>query len=155
MTKPEIRRATIEDLPQIVALLHDDVLGEKRERSGVGPLPTGYYQAFQSIAADANHDVVVCADEGIVVGCMQLRFLPGLSHAGTWRAQIESLRVARSARRQGMGESMIAFAVKEAKARKCGIIQLTTDKRRLAARSFYEALGFRATHEGLKLELGF
>ena len=32
-------------------------------------------------------------------------------------------------------------------------LQLTTDKRRPGALRFYESLGFRATHEGLKLPL--
>jgi hypothetical protein len=32
--------------------------------------------------------------------------------------------------------------------------QLTTDKTRPDARRFYEALGFVASHEGMKLRLG-
>ena len=32
-------------------------------------------------------------------------------------------------------------------------VQLTTDKRRPDALRFYEALGFEATHEGMKLRL--
>jgi threonine/homoserine/homoserine lactone efflux protein len=35
----------------------------------------------------------------------------------------------------------------------CHIIQLTTDKKREDALRFYERLGFKATHEGLKMKL--
>ena len=35
--------------------------------------------------------------------------------------------------------------------RGCRMVQLTTDKQRTDARRFYESLGFRATHEGMKL----
>ena len=37
--------------------------------------------------------------------------------------------------------------------RGCGLVQLTSDKRRSAAHSFYGALGFEATHQGYKLSL--
>jgi len=33
------------------------------------------------------------------------------------------------------------------------IIQLTTNKKRVDAKRFYEQLGFEATHEGMKLYL--
>jgi ribosomal protein S18 acetylase RimI-like enzyme len=132
--------------------LHDDALGKSREQS-TEPLPVQYYRAFQAIASDPHHDIFVSITEARVVGCLQLSFLPGLSHMGAWRAQIESVRVLDSARRQGVGESMIAFAIQEATSRGCSIVQRTTDKRRSGARQFYESLGFRATHEGMKLEL--
>ncbi|NYE04529.1 ribosomal protein S18 acetylase RimI-like enzyme [Bacillus niacini] len=33
------------------------------------------------------------------------------------------------------------------------VIQLTTDKQRVDALRFYERLGFKSTHEGLKMKL--
>ena len=35
----------------------------------------------------------------------------------------------------------------------CGLVQLTSDKRRADAIRFYESLGFEASHEGLKRPL--
>jgi GNAT superfamily N-acetyltransferase len=43
--------------------------------------------------------------------------------------------------------------VERARERGCGMVHLTTDKRRPDALRFYEALGFEATHEGMKLRL--
>jgi ribosomal protein S18 acetylase RimI-like enzyme len=152
VSAPTIRRASAQDLAQIVALLRDDALGKSREQS-TDSLPVSYYHAFQAIALDPNHEIFVSVLEPRVVGCLQLSFLPGLSHLGAWRAQIESVRVLESRRRQGVGKSMIAFAIKEATSRGCKIVQLTMDKRRTGSRQFYEALGFQATHEGMKREL--
>jgi hypothetical protein len=48
---------------------------------------------------------------------------------------------------------MITWAIDQAKQRGCGLVQLTSDKRRSDAIRFYESLGFQPTHEGLKLQL--
>ena len=44
-------------------------------------------------------------------------------------------------------------AVQQAREHGCGLVQLTSDKRRHGAIRFYESLGFTASHEGLKLPL--
>jgi GNAT superfamily N-acetyltransferase len=69
------------------------------------------------------------------------------------RAQIEAVRVAATQRGQGLGQAMIGWAIDEARDAGCGLVQLTSDKQRPDAIRFYEALGFTATHEGLKLPL--
>jgi GNAT superfamily N-acetyltransferase len=48
---------------------------------------------------------------------------------------------------------MVGWAIEQARARGCRVVQLTTDQRRPEALRFYESLGFRATHKGLKLLL--
>lgn len=147
-----IRNAIVADVPAIVALLADDELGRARERN-VDPLPDCYSAAFSAIDSDPNQQILVAVLAGRVVGCLQLTFIPGLSHQGSWRAQIEGVRVASTMRGLKIGERMIAFAMDAARARGCRIVQLTTDKARLDAHRFYERLGFKATHEGMKLTL--
>ena len=44
-------------------------------------------------------------------------------------------------------------AIARARAAGCGLVQLTSDVSRLDARRFYERLGFKATHIGMKLPL--
>lgn len=44
-------------------------------------------------------------------------------------------------------------AIEAARQDGCGLVQLTSDKRRADAIRFYESLGFEASHEGLKLPL--
>jgi GNAT superfamily N-acetyltransferase len=48
---------------------------------------------------------------------------------------------------------MMAFAVDEARRQGCFRVQLTSNKARVRAHRFYERLGFKATHEGMKLSL--
>ncbi len=143
------REARREDVPSIVALLADDVLGAGRETA----LDHAYWAAFDQIAADASNRLIVAEIDGQVAGTMQLTLLPGLSRHGMLRAQIEAVRVAAGQRGQGLGQAMIEWAIEQARGHGCGLVQLTSDKRRPDAIRFYEAMGFTASHEGLKLPL--
>ncbi|BCW47319.1 GNAT family N-acetyltransferase [Arthrobacter sp. StoSoilB5] len=145
-----LRRATKADLPRILALLIDDQLGATRENlDDLAP----YERAFDAIDGDPAHLLVVGELNGEVVATFQLSFLPGLSRKGSWRAQIEAVRVSEVLRGQGVGAVMIQWAIDQARERGCSLVQLTTDKSRVAAHRFYERLGFVASHEGMKLKL--
>ena len=69
------------------------------------------------------------------------------------RAQIEGVRVHADHRGKGIGEALFKHAITRAKARGCGLVQLTTDLTRPEAKKFYDALGFVASHAGMKLAL--
>ncbi|HLZ65003.1 MAG TPA: GNAT family N-acetyltransferase [Aliidongia sp.] len=146
------RRAVVADLPILVAMLADDVLGQARERA-VDPLPEPYLAGFAAIEADPNQLLLVAERAGSVVGMLQLTVIPGLSHLGAWRGQIEGVRVAAAQRGHGIGEAMLRHAIGIARARGCSIVQLTTNKARADAKRFYEKLGFEPAHEGMKLTL--
>jgi ribosomal protein S18 acetylase RimI-like enzyme len=152
MPAPTFRRATAADLPAIIDLLADDALGRTRERPGM-PLDRRYEEAFAAIEADANQLLIVVEDGGNVIGCMQLSFIPGLSRLGLCRGQIESVRIAKGRRGGRLGLAMLEWAIEQCRERGCGLVQLTTDKSRPEALRFYERLGFRPSHEGLKLDL--
>ena len=145
-----LREARREDVPEIVALLADDAIGAGRE----GPADDAYYAAFALIAADPGNQLLVAEAAGRIVGTLQLTIIAGLSRHGMLRAQIEGVRVAAGQRGQGLGGRMIEWAIEVARERGCGLVQLTSDKRRPDAVRFYESLGFTASHEGLKLSLG-
>ena len=87
------------------------------------------------------------------MGTLQLTFIPYLTYEGGWRAQIEAVRITSALRGDGLGHDLFAWAIDRARERGCHLVQLTTDKRRADARRFYEALGFTASHEGMKLHL--
>lgn len=145
-----VRRARIDDLVQIVALLTDDVLGRGRESEE----PEGYRTAFAEIAADPNQFLaVVDAADGGLVATMQLTLIPGLSRGGTKRLQVEGVRVAGSERGSGLGTALFQWAETYARGRGATLLQLTTDKQRPDAHRFYEQLGYVATHEGYKRAL--
>ncbi|RTQ92769.1 GNAT family N-acetyltransferase [Lysinibacillus telephonicus] len=148
----KFRTATEKDLESIVAMLADDFLGSKRERYE-HPLPTSYIKAFEAITSDPNNELVVACIGNEVIGVQQITFTPYITHQGGWRATIEGVRTSASVRGQGVGTELIKWAIQHAKERGCHLIQLTTDKQRPDALRFYERIGFKATHEGLKLKL--
>lgn len=147
---PRVRRATREDVADIVRLLADDRLGAERE--DLGNL-TAYLDAFDRIDADPAQVLVVLDDDGTVVGTLQLTLLPSLSRQGATRAQVEAVRVASTHRGRKLGELLVQWAVDEARRRGAVLVQLTTDASRTDAHRFYERLGFVASHVGMKLPL--
>ncbi|MGI9407627.1 MAG: GNAT family N-acetyltransferase [Hyphomicrobiaceae bacterium] len=150
--KIRFRRAAQDDVAAIVALIADDQLGATREDPGP-PLHQNYLDAFAAIDADPNQLLAVVDDAGQVAGCLQLTFVPGLSRLGSWRGQIEAVRIAASYRGTGVGRDFLTWAIGQCRERGCKLVQLTTDKSRPDAHKFYGGLGFTASHEGMKLRL--
>lgn len=147
------RNAVRDDLPAIVRLLADDRLGARREQVAT-PLPDVYYAAFDAIARDPNNELIVVeTNTHAVVGVLQMTFIPGITHRGSWRALIEGVRIAAEVRSGGVGRQLMEWAIARARERRCHVVQLTSDKSRVDAIRFYQRLGFVASHEGLKLLL--
>ena len=147
-----VRAATRDDVPAIVRLLADDALGAQRELIE-DPVAPVYLQAFDDIAAQPGNDLLVAVFDDAVIGCLQLTIIAGLSRRGVRRAQIEGVRVSSNHRGEKVGEQLVLAAIARARAAGCGLVQLTSDVSRLDARRFYEKLGFKATHIGMKLPL--
>ena len=146
------RRATRADLPAIVRMLVDDDLGSQRERFET-PLPQSYYSAFEQINSDPNHELIVADLNEEVIGTLHLMFLPSVSYQGGLRAQIESVRVDKRFQSQGIGSQMMQWAMERARQREAHVVQLTTHKSRVDAHRFYERLGFKGSHLGMKISL--
>ena len=145
-----IRRARRDDVAAIVAMLADDPLGSGRERIEE-PLPSSYFRAFEAVEKDPNIQLVVAEEGGAVVGCLQLCILPGLSSQGSSRALIEDVRVASHCRSRGIGEQLVQWAVAQARARGCRLVELLTHNSRIDAQRFYKRLGFAPSHVGMTL----
>jgi len=146
------RIASSEDLSELVHMLADDPLGARREVWSV-PVGVGYAEAFEAIEADPNNELVVGVIDEVIVGMLQITFIPYLTYQGRWRALIEGVRVSSSVRSQGVGAAMLQWAIERARFRNCVMVQLTTDRAREDALRFYERLGFVPSHHGMKLHL--
>ncbi|MGW5233279.1 N-acetyltransferase family protein [Streptomyces nodosus] len=150
MADLEIRRATADDLPAIVAMLAEDPLGAQRE----SPEDlTPYLSALERLNGDPNQHLVVAVREGRLVGTLQLTIIPGLSRKGATRSLIEAVRVHADERGSGLGTRLIEWAVDESRRQNCQLVQLTSDATRTDAHRFYERLGFEASHVGFKRPL--
>ena len=150
MSEVLFRDARARDLASIVAMLADDDLGRNREDTRA--LET-YSLAFGQIEGDVHNRVLVGEKHGVVIACLQLTFVRGLTRKGALRALVEGVRVVASERASGVGEALMRHAVAIARDGGCKLVQLTSDKRRDRAHGFYRRLGFVDSHEGFKLEL--
>ncbi|WP_435625692.1 N-acetyltransferase family protein [Flagellimonas sp.] len=149
----KFRKAVENDVVEIVKMIADDELGKTREKFVV-PLPSEYTIAFENIDSDANQELIVVEnDESEIIGTLQLSFIQYLTYRGGIRAQIEAVRIKKEHRGKGIGKQMFEWAIARAKERKAHVLQLTTDKKRPKAIKFYEDLGFKPSHEGMKLHL--
>ena len=132
-------------------MLADDPLGSARECLEE-PLPPSYVRAFEVLEHASHIQLVVAEDgEGAVIGCLQLCILPGLSSQGASRGLIEDVRVATHCRSRGIGEQMVQWAIAEARAKDCKLIELLTHRSRVDAQRFYARLGFQPSHVGMTL----
>ncbi len=145
------RKATQKDLPTIIKMIADDALGKTRENYQ-DPLPNEYLEAFENINSDPNQELIVVENiNSDILGTLQLSFIQYLTYQGGIRAQIEAVRIRKDQRGKGIGQKMFEWAIQRAQQKGAHLLQLTTDKKRPEAIKFYEKLGFKATHEGMKL----
>lgn len=146
-----LRPATRAELPAVLALLADE---EKVVDPASVTVTEAYERAFADIERDARNEVLVLAEEdGTVVGCLQATYIPGLGKGGAERALIEAVRIRADRRGDGLGRELMNRAVERARERGCGLVQLTSDKRRADAHRFYASLGFARSHDGFKMTL--
>lgn len=149
MADIHFRPATAADVPEVVALLADDVLGAGREGTDMAP----YLAAFAAMQAEGANQLIVGEMAGEIIATYQITFISGLSLKAARRALVESVRVAAALRSRGVGARLMADAETRARAAGCTLIQLTSNASRSDARRFYERLGFAASHTGFKKPL--
>lgn len=102
----KFRKATKNDLSEIVEMIADDELGKAREDFKI-PLPPAYQSAFEKINADNNQELMVVEDENSeIIGTLQLSFIQYLTYRGSLRAQIEAVRIRKDQRGIGLGKEM-------------------------------------------------
>jgi GNAT superfamily N-acetyltransferase len=146
MTEIQIRLATEPDVDAIFQLLQGDAfVFEPGTRED-------YIRAFQEVTAHPDNELVVATLGSEIVGTLQLTFIPGLGIRR--RALVESVRVRQDLRNLRIGTRLMEWVVDRARARKCSLVQLTTNVARKDAQRFYQRLGFQPSHIGMKLHLG-
>jgi ribosomal protein S18 acetylase RimI-like enzyme len=146
------RKAKLEDLSSIVALLGQDELGKTRETASDN-LDKAYIDAFHNIHNDPKQYLMVVEKDQKIVGSCHLSIMHSLTFSGSKRMNIEAVRVRYDCRGQQIGQWMITQAMRYGKEHGASIFQLTTNKKRPDALRFYEKLGFKTTHEGMKYYL--
>lgn len=146
----KFREAGPGDIPEVLRLLRDDILGQGREGQDLAT----YIAAFERMQAEGNNHLIVGeAPDGTIVATYQLTLISGLSLSAARRAQIESVRIDGAQRGQGLGAQMLADAEARARAGGCSLMQLTMNSTRKDAHRFYTRQGFIPSHTGFKKPL--
>ncbi|MFD4373182.1 GNAT family N-acetyltransferase [Streptomyces sp. NPDC058486] len=146
-----LRPATRAELPAVLALLADE---ERVVDPASVRITEAYERAFADIQADARNELLVLAGpDGVILGCLQATYIPGLGKGGAERALIEAVRIRADRRGAGLGRRLMELAADRARGRGCALVQLTSGKGRADAHRFYASLGYARSHEGFKLAL--
>jgi ribosomal protein S18 acetylase RimI-like enzyme len=86
----------------------------------------------------------IVAEKGELVGVLTTSVMIVL-HRPQPVGRISMLVVAEAARRAGIGAALVAEAEKGLAAKGCGLVEVTSNRKRLRAHAFYEKLGYERT----------
>ncbi len=123
----------------------------KQQEIQVSPLSELDRKTFEQISHDPNQFLTVAELDGAVTGTFQFSYI--LYITCSLVAQLEAVHVSKDFRSKKIGTAMMNWAIEQARNNGCHRIQLTSNKLRINAHRFYDRLGFKATHEGIKLFL--
>jgi GNAT superfamily N-acetyltransferase len=109
--------------------------------------------AFDRLARDRNHTILVAEVAGKIVGTCHVIVVPHLGHALKPFATVENVVVDAHSRSAGIGHHLMSAAGDLARRRGCYKLALTSNIARDRAHRFYERLGWTRTHFGFSLGL--
>ena len=132
-----IREAAPKDIPALLSF-YAQLRGYPEK-----PLSISRAKAtLKAIKKNPNHRIFIACHEGKPVGTFTWFLMPNLAHRGQPAAVVENVVVDETRRGNGMGQKMMRFAMRLARAKKCYKLALSTNLRRRRAHHFYRALGF-------------
>jgi ribosomal protein S18 acetylase RimI-like enzyme len=133
--KPDVRRATPGDAPEVARLLDDFQVEFDEPSPGVETLEERYAKLIRD-----REMIVLLIGDG-PDGFAQLRFRPWPYSPGGV-ALLEELYVVPQLRGSGLGRALLEAAMETARAEGADSIELNTSETDVAARGLYESVGF-------------
>lgn len=127
-----IRAAGVGDSPAVAELVTE---------LGYSTSPEQMAERLRVVEEDSNHAAFVFESPGVVSGFLGVNVTLAFEFDRPI-ARIAALVVAEKARRQGVGEVLVAFAERWAAERGCGTIVVSSGLAREGAHRFYEGLGY-------------
>jgi GNAT superfamily N-acetyltransferase len=131
----EIRPAVPEDAEAVTSLLGQ--LGHPADRPRVE-------RRLERLFRDPDESLFVAQADGRVVGVARLQVSPALEYDADV-GKLAALVVDEGYRGRGIGRALVDAVEKEAHARRCALLFLTSAERRADAHAFYTRLGFEET----------
>lgn len=130
-----LRTAQAQDFPQLRSLLC--------ELNPDDPAASTLQQAvFEQIVATPNLHLLVAETEGQLLGTCYLNIIPNLTRSARPYALIENVVTAATARRRGIGTTLLRHAISVAREAGCYKIMLMTSRKDEAVHDFYRHCGF-------------
>jgi ribosomal protein S18 acetylase RimI-like enzyme len=129
-----VREARIEDVPQIVALLH--FLGH--------PITADRVADNLARLADRDETPLVAADGAEVLGLIGQHIMVTVHRDGAV-GRIPVLVVREDAHGRGIGRLLVEAVEGRLREAGCTLIEVTSNNRRVDAHHFYEKLGYEKT----------
>ena len=145
-----IRQATVGDSGVIAQLMAQ--LIEASGYEGWQVSPEQIEESLRKMADGDAYQVLLAEDEGQVVGLLGLSFRHTLFHPAP-SALIDELVVEGGHRGRGVGQQLMAEAMKRCRAAGCCEIEVSTERSNEVAQEFYGRHGF--SHEAVLFELEF
>jgi GNAT superfamily N-acetyltransferase len=130
-----VRRATITDVSEIARLL---------TQLGYPTTADDVLTRWQEWGDEGNSALVVESEAGALLGVCTLHFTRVL-HRPKPVGRITAMVVDETARGRGIGRSLVQAAEQELTRLGCGMLEVTSNVRRVEAHAFYESLGFEKT----------
>jgi GNAT superfamily N-acetyltransferase len=132
-----VRPATESDLEKILELYAQ----AEFDAGKMLPLATAK-QLFERFADYPDYTLYVAEHAGDIVGTFALLVMHNLGHLGAPSAIVEDVAVAPALQGNGIGKTMIQFALGLSRAKGCYKLMLSSNAKREHAHAFYESLGF-------------
>ena len=149
--KLQIRQATAEDLPAVLALYAQPDMDDGR----VLPLQEAQQLLAQFSRYPDYRLYVACNDTqpASTVGTFALLVMHNLAHCGTPSAIVEDVVVSPAHQGRGIGHQMMEHARELARQAGCYKLVLSSNRKRERAHAFYESLGFQRHGLSFLLEI--
>ncbi|WP_304238651.1 GNAT family N-acetyltransferase [Jiulongibacter sediminis] len=122
-------------------LLEDEMLNQSR-----------FNQIFRESISSPDWAIFLIQYRGISIGFCSLHFKNSLHHASRI-AELEEFFIVSKARGKGYGQQTIELLKKQCTQRYIYQMEVSTNKKRQKAHSFYVATGFKDSHHKLVMEL--
>lgn len=135
----EVRIATPQDTQSLVAMAASFRNHLERQI----PTDAQFEASIRRLLTSEDAEFSIAMDEGGSAGYVLLRFRYSMWTSGL-EATLEDLFVEPRARRGGVGEQLVRFALRRARERGCVSICLDTNEKNAASTRIYERLGFQS-----------
>lgn len=147
MTAPELRAATVTDLPALLGLYQHLHPGE------APPAPAAAHRIFNRLQTYPGSAIFLALTQSLPVASVTLVIVPNLTRGGAPYGLIENVVTHSDHRRQGLATQLLRHATATARAHGYYKIMLMTGSTRPSTLAFYRNAGFDQSKTGFQIRL--